>query len=829
MSDNDRIEDVWGPRTPHDAGSEWPSRVDSYLQSDAVEESDVDQWVSSVCLLCSNGCGIDIAVSDGEMVGVRGRETDRVSKGRLGPKGLYGWQGEKTDRLTEPLVRNDAGELEAVDWDTAMNTIVEHSQQLLDERGPLSHGFYTSGQLTAEEYYTLAVIGKAGLGTPHMDGNTRLCTATAASAFMESFGTDGQPASYSDIEHTDALFCFGHNVAETQTVLWARMLDRLHGDDPPALVCVDPRRTEVAEEATVHLPIRPGTNQALMNGLTQQLIEHGWINEDYVHQHTIGFDDLRAVVDEYPPDRVAEICELDAQDIRDAAELFGTAERPLSTVLQGFYQSHQATAASCGVNNLHLLRGAIGRPGAGILQMNGQPTAQNNRETGADGKLTGFRNWDNPEHVAELAELWDVERDMIPHWSSPTHAMQIFRYAEEGSIGFLWIAGTNPAVSLPELSRVRRILSGDQCFVVVNDGYRTETTELADVVLPAALWGEKTGCATNVDRTVHLAEQAVEPPGQARSDLDIWLDYADRMGFETQSGRPLPWWSTPEEAFDEWKKASEGRLCDYSGMSYDMLRDSDGVQWPCTEDDPEGTERLYTDAEFGTHPDYCETYGHDLATGATVTETEFRARNPDGRAILKAIHYTDPPGAPDSEYPFRLTTGRTVYQFHTRTKTGRAQQLHDAAPDPWAELSATDAERLDITEGDQIRVSTPRGSIEVPARVTSSRDGTVFVPFHYGGGDGTANELTLTAWDPVSKQPQFKVCGARVERVGPGREDEETQPDRSRGDPPFVGPPPETEDEEQSDTEQEAQPEAEDGEQPEAEQKAQPETENGGD
>jgi ferredoxin-nitrate reductase len=801
MSDKDRIEDVWGSRTPHDAGSAWPTRVDSYLQTDNPEESNVDRWVSSVCILCSNGCGIDIGVSDGEMVGVRGRATDRVSKGRLGPKGLYGWQGQKTDRLTEPLVRNDAGELEPVDWDTAMDTIVEHSQQLLDERGPLSHGFYTSGQLTAEEYYIVGVIGKAGLATPHMDGNTRLCTATAAAAFMESFGTDGQPGSYADIEHTDAIFCFGHNVAETQTVLWARMLDRLRGDDPPALVCVDPRRTEVAKEATVHLPIQPGTNVALMNGLTQQLIEHGWVNEEYVSQHTIGFDDLREVVADYPPERVAEICDLDADDIREAAEVFGTSERPLSTVLQGFYQSNQATAAACGVNNLHLLCGAIGRPGAGVLQMNGQPSAENNREAGADGHLPGFRNWDNPEHVNELAELWDVEQDTIPHWSTPTHAMQLFRYAEEGSLGFLWIAGTNPAVSMPELDRIKRILSGDQCFVVVNDGYRTETAELADVVLPAALWGEKTGCYTNVDRTVHLAQQAVEPPEGVRSDLDIWLDYADRMGFETRSGRPLPWWSTPEEAFEEWKQASAGRPCDYSGMSYDRLHDSDGIQWPCTPENPKGTERLYTDAEFGTHPDYCETYGHNLNTGATVTETEYRAQNPDGRAILKAVHYADPPGAPDSEYPLRLNTGRSVYQFHTRTKTGRAQQLNDAAPEPWVELSTADAERLDIAEGDQVRVSTPRESIEVPARVTSGPEGTVFVPFHYGGGDGTANDLTLTAWDPVSKQPQLKLCKASVERVDSAREDEdeETPPEQTAQspiDPPFVGPPHEGEEEE---------------------------------
>jgi len=222
-SGSDRIDDVWGLRTPHAAGSAWPVRIDSFLQP-GISEEDVQRWVPSVCLLCSNGCGIDIAVADDRMVGVRGRPTDRVSAGRLGPKGLYGWQGELKDRLTEPLLRNAAGVLEPVDWDTAMSAIVTRSQQLLAERGPLSHAFYTSGQLTTEEYYTVAVITKAGLGTPHTDGNTRLCTATAAEALMETFGSDGQPGGYARVEPNDALFLFGHNVAETQTVLWARML-----------------------------------------------------------------------------------------------------------------------------------------------------------------------------------------------------------------------------------------------------------------------------------------------------------------------------------------------------------------------------------------------------------------------------------------------------------------------------------------------------------------------------------------------------------------------------------------------------------------------------
>lgn len=778
----DRIADIWGERTPHARGTVWPARVDQHLEP-GVQEADVERWVQSACLLCSNGCGCDIAVKDGRMVGIRGRTGDVVNHGRLGPKGLYGstpWASSR-DRLTRPLVRQN-GRLVETDWETAMGRVVATSKRLLAEKGPLTHGFYTSGQLFIEEYYTLAVIGKAGLGTPHMDGNTRLCTATSAAAFKESFGADGQPGSYTDIEHCDAIFLFGHNMAETQTVLWSRILDRTHGADPPRIVCVDPRRTPVAHEAErtggVHLAPRVGTNLALMNGLTRELLVHGWIDRDWVDAHTLGFEDLRATVEPYTAEHVAGICGIDAEDLRRAARLFGESENVLSTVLQGFYQSHQATAASVAVHNLHLLRAMIGRPGAGILQMNGQPTAQNNRECGADGDLPGFRNWDNPVHVQQLADLWNVDVATIPHWAPPTHAMQLFRYVEQGSIELLWISATNPAVSMPESARIRKILEGDQCLVVVQDLFLTETAQLADVVLPAAGWGEKTGTFTNVNRTVHLSEQAVEPPGEARSDLDIFLMYADAMGLVDRDGRPLMSWRAPEEAFDAWREATRGRPVDYTGLSYAKLRGPTGIPWPVNEQAPDGTDRLYTDPVFPTETDQCETYGHDLLTGGAVTEQEHRALAPRGRAFLKGCPYTPAHEEPSEDYPLLFTTGRTAYQFHTRTKTGRARSLQAAAPDAWVELSATDATAHGIAEGDVVRVESPRGAIEVRARVGAIMPGAVFAPFHYGSFDldgvspdgqhRQANELTMTVWDPVSKQPVFKTAACRVRRVTGG-------------------------------------------------------------
>lgn len=771
---NDRIAHVWGERTPYAAGAVWPVRVDMHL-AEGVEQDEVDRWVQSASILHSNGDGLDIAVKDERIVGVRGRAVDRVNHGRLDTKDVYGWQANGSkDRLTKPLIREN-GELVETDWDTAMSRVVETTQRLLKEQGPSAVGFYTTGQLFAEEYYTLATIAHGGIRTNHLDGNTRLCTATAAAALKESFASDGQPGSYTDVDHADVIALFGHNVAETQSVLWMRMLDRLAGEDPPKIICVDPRPTPVARHATVHLAPKPGTNVALMNALLHEIIANDWIDRNYIDAYVVGFDALAKMVENYPPERAAEICDVPAEQIREAARILGHAERLLSTVLQGFYQSHQATAAAVQVNNLNLIRGMLGKPGCGIFQMNGQPTAQNTRECGADGDLPGFRNWHNPDHVADLARVWNIHTDDIPHYSAPTHLMQMMRYVEEGSIRQLWVSGTNPAVSLPELARIRALLSKDDLMLVVQDIFLTETAQLADVVLPAATWGEKTGTFTNVDRTVHLSEKAVDPPGEAKSDLDIFLDYARRLDLKDKDGGPLIWWSDPEGAFEAWKECSKGRPCDYTGITYDKLRGGSGIQWPCNDDNPEGTERLYENGEFFSSPDYCESYGRDLETGAPATATEYKAINPDAKAILRAAEYIAPHELPSDEFPLQLITGRTIYHFHSRTKTGRAPELNKAAPEVWVELSAEDAATAGIREGDLAVVSTPRGIVEAKARLTDIRQGVLFLPFHYGYWDTTgsapdgpgraANELTLTDWDPASKQPIFKTAAAAIQRV----------------------------------------------------------------
>ena len=778
MAGKDRIAEPWGTRTPYAAGGQWPVRVDTHL-ADGLSPEDVDDWVQTASILHSNGDALDIGVKDGRIVGVRGRAVDRVNHGRLGPKDLYGWQANSSpDRLRKPLIREN-GRLVETDWDTAMDRVAGRTKDLLEEQGPSAVGFYTTGQLFAEEYYTLGVIAHGGLGTNHVDGNTRLCTATAAAALKESFACDGQPGSYTDIDHADVIALYGHNMAETQTVLWARVLDRLAGPNPPKILCVDPRPTPVAQYATVHLAPRPGTNVALMNGLLHEIIADDRVDHAYLEAHAVGFDELAKRVQEYTPEAVSTICDVPAAQIRQAAEILGHAERLLSTVLQGFYQSNQATAAAVQVNNINIVRGMLGKPGCGVLQMNGQPTAQNTRECGGDGDLPAFRNWSNDAHIQDLARVWNVDPMEIPHYSPPTHVMQMMRYVEDGSIRMLWVSGTNPAVSLPELQRIRSVLSQERLFLVVQDIFLSETAQLADVVLPAATWGEKTGTFTNVDRTVHLSEKAVEPPGDARADLDIFLDYARRLDLRDKDGDPLVKWHDAESAFEAWKECTAGRPCDYTGMSYDKLRGRSGIQWPCNEENPDGTERIYVDGQFWSDPEYCESYGRDLVTGAPLEPAEYKALNPSGKAVIKAAEYLPPHELPSEEFPLQLITGRTLYHFHTRTKTARAPQLQQAAPEVWVEISAGDAAAGGLAEGDLAEVTTPRGSVHAKVRVTDIRPGVLFLPFHYGywdterghepDGAGTAaNELTITDWDPASKQPIFKTAAAKVERIAAG-------------------------------------------------------------
>ncbi|KAJ9093048.1 hypothetical protein QFC21_006539 [Naganishia friedmannii] len=766
----DPIEDVWGPRMGYHGEGNWPIRVDEHIHEP------VDHWVQSACVMCSNGCGADIGVSkDDKIVGIRGRAVDRINKGRLGPKGMCSWEyNGHQDRLLYPQIRKN-GKLERATWDEAMGLIVSKSKEIIEHLTPHAISFYTSGQLFAEEYHALAMVGKAGLGTLTMDGNTRLCTAGAAAAMRETFGSDGQPGSYDDVDVTDCLFLFGHNVAATQTVLWSRMLDRMAGPNPPKCVVVDPRLSLTAEHATVHLRPRIGTNLALLNGMQRMLMVKGYVKKNFVDKNTIGFDDLKGHVMGYTPERVEEITGVPPKDLEAAVDIIGQAKSVLATALQGVYQSNQAVASACALNNIQLLTGNIGIPGGGIYQMNGQPTAQNNRETGCDGEFPGFRNNNNPAHMQELADYWNVDVSKIPHWTDPVHIMSMLQMMEAGSIKMMWVNGTNPAVSLPKLSRVRDILTDPGLFVIAQDIFETETTQLADVVLPAAMWGEKTGCFTNVDR-----HKAIDPPGEAKSDFDIFVDYAKRMEFKNKDGEDLLPFRTTEEAFDHWARSTKGRPCDYTGMSYAKLTGGSGIQWPCNEEYPNGKSRLYNDGKFFTKPEEAESFGHDLELGTPISPADYAKMNPNGRAILKGAQYRAALDDVCEEYPFSLATGRNHLHFHTRTKTGRSKRLRHADPDPYVQIHEDDAKKLDLKDGDFVKVETRNGKAELPAKIGKIEKGQVFIPFHWGahnpGGHDqmngravAANELTVPSWDFISKQPIFKTAGVKLTKITSGK------------------------------------------------------------
>ena len=732
-------------------------------------EGEPDAWVHSACILCSNGCGLDIAVKDGRIVGVRGAVDHPVSFGHLGPKGEHGWVANNSKRRgTTPMIRRTKGApLQPASWAEAMDFFTERFNAAW-RQGHENLACYNSGQLTIEEFYTLGKLWRGGLQSSNIDGNTRLCTATSATGLMANFGVDGPVASYVDVDQADLLCLYGHNVAEAQTVLWERML-AAKKERGGRIIVADPRRTPtVRQGADLHLQLRAGTNVALMNGIIHLLIARGWADREFITRYTVGFEQLDAVTREYPPERVAEICGIPRRDLETAAEWMGTTPRMVSTVLQGFYQSVEATASSSLVNTVHLLTGAIGKPGAGPLLMAGQPAAMCNREAGAGGSYPGYRNPHSEVQMRELCERWNLDFDNF-HPEVPKDILLMMEAAERGEIEFMWVIGTNPLVSLPDQNRTERILR--RLFLVVQDPFLdAETVDLADIYFPAAMWGEKTGCVTNADRSVNLLLKAVDPPGEARSDLDIFVEVAGRLGFKDRDGAPLIPFKKSEDAFEEWRKVSKGRPCDYSGMTYELILQMGAVRWPCNEQHPRGCERLYEDRKFFTGIDECESYGADFLTGNKNTRSDYERIDPKGKAFLRPVHWRRQPNPPSDAYPFVLNTGRVVYHFHTRTKTGRSAALNERAPHPHVEIHPDDAARLEIGLGDLVEITSPNGRWEGVAMVVDTvRPGEVFVPFHYGHGSQSANQHTWYARDPISHQPQLKSSPVSVRRLSFGQ------------------------------------------------------------
>ncbi|MBM7552002.1 molybdopterin oxidoreductase family protein [Thalassobacillus pellis] len=726
----------------------------------------VDHWVHSTCNLCSIGCGCEIGVKDDKIVGIKGEVSHSINMGKLDPKAKDQWYANYSkDRLLTPMVRNENGELEKATWEEAMDLMVEQAKKTLKNKGPDGFSIYSTGQGFLEDFYTIAKVGRAGIGTHLLDANTRLCTATTEWCLLQSFGSDGVPASFEDFDHAETVMLFGHNPAETGTVLFDRIMERKNRTGKPYLIVVDPRETASAKEADLHLSLKPGTNAALLNGIIRQIISDGNIDRDYISRNTIEFNSMRNSIEEWTLAKTSAMTGIPEEQLTLAAKVLGETPSLVSTTLQGAFQSSDATTACVAINNLHLMRGLIGKPGCGPFHMAGQPSSSGNRTVGGVGTYPGNRNPANPDHLNEMAELWNIDAEKLEIGPEKGIMKQI-EMIENDKISFFWNIHTNPLVSLPNRQRAKKAL--EKAFVVVQDPFLTETTEVADIVLPPAMWGEKEGTMENADRTINLLRKAVEPPEGVKSDFEILVEFSNRMGFKDKDGNPLIQYTTPEEAFEEWKKVSKGRPSDMSGMTYELLEKEKGIRWPATEDKPEGTTRLYEDQTFPTNIDYCQSFGKDPITGRPKTKAEFQQKNADGRAIFQPTYYFGSPEMPQDEYPFWLNTGRLLWHWHTRTKTARSKKLEEKAPRAYVEMNEDDAYSLRINQDDLVRVTSPRGEIQLPVHVDNRiNQGEVFIPFHYGNWDGeqSANEMTMDVVDPVSHQPILKQAVCKVEKI----------------------------------------------------------------
>jgi assimilatory nitrate reductase catalytic subunit len=688
----------------------------------------VDRWVRTTCGYCSVGCGMLVGVRDGEAVAVQGDPTHPVNRGRLCPKGLSEHHTIRADgRLTHPSVDG-----RRATWVEALDRVVDGFRSLIERHGPESVAVISTGQLVTEEFYALGKLVRIGMGLRHFDGNTTLCMASAVSGYKMSFGADGPPGCYEDFELADVIVLWGANIADNHPLLAPRVL----ADPATTVIAVDPRVTKTAMVADRHIAVRPRGDVALLNGVLSVIIDEGLVDLDTIRGHVEGLEDLLVHLHDWTAERAALESGVAADVVRSLARTIAGADRCVIAWTMGVNHSVQGTETVTLLNTLALITGHIGRPGSAPFSITGQCNAMGTRETGFTASMPGYRAYDDPAARTELAEVWGVDESLLPVERGRAYP-DIVNAVVSGRIKGLWIIATNPVVSYPNREVLEHGLRGLD-LLVVQDGFETPTTAFADVVLPAAIWGEKEGTYTNSERRVSRVRAAVAPPGEARTDFDIVRALAEHWG----CGDLFAGWHGPRDAFEEWRRVSAGRPCDYSGMTWERIDEVGGVQWPCPADDPtvppEGTPRLYTDLRF---------------------------RHAHGRAFLHPVTPVPIADAPRPGFPLLLNTGRTVEHWHTRTKTGRIPILEGLAPEAWVELHPDDAAPRGLSSGDWARVWSRRGSIDrIRVRVTRIvRAGEVFVPFHWD--DRCANLLTRDEFDPISREPNYKQCAVEVARA----------------------------------------------------------------
>lgn len=716
-----------------------------------IPPASAGSWHKSVCRFCGTGCGVMVGMRDGRITDVRADELAH-NRGVMCVKGaMLRALPKLPDRLTTPKIRKD-GKLVQASWDEAMALVASRFKEAIASSGPDSVAFYGSGQLVIEESYTANKLFKGGLGTNNVDSNARLCMASATAGYTTTFGKDEPPGSYEDIDYADCIFLIGSNTFECHPPLWERIARRRRLHPGTYVICVDPRRTQTADRSNMHLAPVPGTDLLLLNAMAHVIVEDGLADTTFIAKHvrfsdgekTVTFEDYKKFLQAYRPENVSGELGIAPDRIRAAAYRFARSKATMSLWTMGINQRTQATFLNNTMNSLHLITGQICRPGATPFSLTGQMNACGGvRDTGALAHtLPNGRTVVKAEDRKEMEELWGVPAGRIS--PKPGYdAVDLFRAMEDGRVKAALVMCTNPGQSLPAAARYQSAMG--KCFLAVAEIFEdSETAQRADVLLPAALWVEKEGVAGQGERRYQLVEKLIEPPGEARSDLQILGDLADRLG----QGALIKA-RTPVEVWEEYRKLSAKSKYNFEGMTRERLRKERGLQWPCPTENHPGTVRRYVEGDdpFVAKGEGIEFYGYK-----------------DRKAVVFLRPYAASPEKVSAEYPLYLTTGRVLQQWHTGTMTGRIKELSAASGPARFELNEQDAWRLGVKDGDTVEVASRYGKITGLARVTDSpRPGVLFAAFY--DAKLLINAVVSDHFDAISKEPEYKVTAVAVRRL----------------------------------------------------------------
>lgn len=695
----------------------------------------------STCCYCGVGCGVIIHSENNVIVDVKGDPDHPANFGRLCTKGSTLHLTAKLDnRLLYPeMRRRREGRRVRASWDESLDFVADKFAQTIQQHGPDSVAFYISGQLLTEDYYVFNKLAKGLVGTNNVDSNSRLCMSSAVAGYKVTLGSDAPPACYEDIDHTNCLLIAGSNTAFAHPIIFRRIEDAKKANPDLKIIVVDPRKTDTAMSADLHLAILPGTDVALFNGMLHVLLWEGLLDHAFIQASTTGFEALKDTVREYTPKMVADICGIKESDIITAAKWFG-AGPSLSMYCMGLNQSIHGTDKNAALINLHLATGQIGKPGAGPFSLTGQPNAMGGREVGGMANLmSGHRDLSNAEHRAEIAKLWGV--DAVPEKAGKT-AVEMFDAVKAGEIKAIWIACTNPAHSMPDLNNVLEALDQAELVVVQDAFNNTSTGKYADVLLPASTWGEKEGSVTNSERRITRVNPAVKAPAEARHDWAIMVDFARRLEKRLGKTSTLFPYEATEAIFNEHRETTRGRDLDITGLSYALLNAQGPQQWPFKAGDSAGKARLYTDGVFATA---------------------------DGKARFVNTSYKVTTDKIDARYPLHLLTGRLRDQWHGMSRTGTVAQLFNHVEEPFIYMNPDDMSRRLIKDGDIVKVSNKRGSLVLPVKASNDIQVTqTYIPMHWGSefmnGLGV-NAMMPSTFDQTSKQPELKHTAIKLDKL----------------------------------------------------------------